>query len=96
MAFSFNQQSNTNWVNIVVGAILVVAVVFGAYLLFFSPAPLIDDVAVPEELDDISSLSKINFSGTDFAGNEVFNSLRQHVSEAEPGPAGRENPFAPF
>ena len=96
MAFSFKQESNKSWLNITVGAILVVAILVGAYLLFFGPAPLVDDVGVPSELEDITSLSKIKFNSADFTNSEVFNSLRQHVSEAQPGPAGRGNPFAPF
>jgi len=96
MAFSFKQESNKSWLNITVGAILVVAILVGAYLLFFGPTPLVTDVGVPSELEDIASLSKIKFSSADFADSAVFTSLRQHVSAAQPGPAGRENPFAPF
>ncbi|MDP2735651.1 MAG: hypothetical protein Q8P12_05595, partial [bacterium] len=64
-------------------------------MLFFAETPLIE-VVVPPEVEDISELSRVDFSATDFSSDPVFTSLRRHVSEAEAGPAGRENPFAPF
>ena len=95
MAFSFTEQSNSNWITIIVISIVAIALVGGVYMLFFAEAPLIEVVA-PSDLETVSDLSKVNFSSTDFSSDPVFNSLRRHVSEAEPGPAGRENPFAPF
>ncbi|MDP3953745.1 MAG: hypothetical protein Q8P99_02920 [bacterium] len=95
MAFSFRQESNNNWTTIIVVSLVVGALAVGTYLLFFAKTPLIEVVS-PPEVEDVSELSQVNFSTTDFSNDPVFTSLRRHVSEAEAGPAGRENPFAPF
>ncbi len=95
MAFSFKQEANRNWVTpVAVGAVILVLAI-GTYLLFFAKAPLIEVVA-PPEVESVSELSRVNFSAADFANNPAFSSLRRHVGEAQPGLAGRENPFAPF
>jgi len=95
MAFSFQQDSNNNWFTTIIVTLIVVALAGGVYMLFFSEAPLIE-VVVPPEVDRVSDLSKVDFSTADFSNDPVFTSLRAHVSEAVPGPAGRANPFAPF
>lgn len=95
MAFSFKEQSNNSWINILVYTLVVAAIAGGVYMLFFAEAPFIEVVA-PPDLETVSDLSKVNFSAGDFQDDPVFRSLRRNVSEAEPGPAGRDNPFAPF
>jgi len=96
MAFSF--QDNTqkrDWFTIMTVATVFVFIVAGTYLLFFTEAPLIEVVA-PPELKQVSELSQIEFDEAAFQQNETFNSLRRHVSDAQPGESGRENPFARF
>ena len=95
MAFSFQQKTSRDWFTIITVTIVVVFVVLGTYLLFFTKAPLIEVVA-PPELKKVSELSQVDFSVSDFQDSEVFKSLQRHVSDAKPGPAGRDNPFARF
>ncbi|MEX2054028.1 MAG: hypothetical protein WD883_00570 [Candidatus Colwellbacteria bacterium] len=95
MAFSFRQESNKSWLTIIVVSSITLALAGGTYMLFFAPTPFIEVVA-PPEVEDVSELSRVNFSTADFSSDPVFSSLRRHVSEAVAGPAGRENPFAPF
>ena len=95
MAFAFKEESNKNLFTITIAVSAVIAVVGGTYMLFFAKAPLIE-VVVPPEVGSVSELSKVDFSASDFSQSAVFSSLRRHVSEAEAGPAGRPNPFAPF
>lgn len=96
MAFSFQDNGQKrDWFTIITVAIVVVFVLFGTYLLFFTKAPLIEVVA-PPELREVSDLSEINFDQAALEESEVLQSLRQHVSDAEPGEAGRENPFDRF
>jgi len=95
MAFAFQEESNKNILTITIVVSVAVAVVGGAYMLFFTKAPLID-VVVPPEVGSVSELSKVDFNANDFSNSSVFSSLRRQVSEAEAGPAGRTNPFSPF
>lgn len=95
MAFAFQQESNNNFLTTVIMIVIAVAIAAGIYMLFFAEEPFIEVVA-PPEVNNVSELSKVDFSAVDFAKSEVFSSLQRHVSDAEAGPAGRANPFSPF
>ncbi len=95
MAFAFQEESNKNIFTYVTALIIGVAVIGGAYMLFFAKTPLIEMIA-PPEVDSVAKLSKVNFGTGDLSQNAVFVSLKPHVSEAKAGPAGRANPFSPF
>lgn len=94
MAFSFEQTGNRgNTMNIIGVVVVVVILVAGTYYLFFAPTPAID-VVVPPELESVSNFSEIDL---DTGGaQDVIDSLEEHVPGVEPGPSGRDNPFAPF
>ena len=95
MAFAFQQESNNNTLTTTIMIVIAFAIAAGIYMLFFAKEPFIEVVA-PPEVDNVSELSKVDFSSIDFAQSEVFSSLKRHVSDAEAGPAGRANPFSPF
>ncbi len=95
MAFSFSEGTNRNWLNTVVMVAVILILVLGTYFLFFAPEPFVE-IIVPTELEPISKLSKVEFDHSELTNSEVYQSLRQQVPEAVPGPAGRSNPFAPF
>jgi hypothetical protein len=96
MAFSFQSQSDTGslW-NIIGVAAIIVALVVGAYLLFFTEEPLVDVIA-PPELESISQLSDVDIEEGVLADDPTYQQLERKVNDIETGEAGRENPFARF
>lgn len=76
-------------------AAVVVALIAGAYLLFFTEEPFVDVIA-PPELETISQLSDANIEDGVLANDPVYQQLGNKVNDIEIGEAGRENPFAQF
>jgi len=96
MAISIEQdKKKTNWLNILLAIIIVVAIFAGAYFLFFKKPELIE-VVVPGQFEDLTKISEIEFDPQGLLNSPEFKVLRQFQIDAELPEAGRSNPFSPF
>ena len=96
MAIVFEEEKKpTNWVMILSVSVIIIAVFFGSYYLFFKKPELIEAVA-PKQLQNLSKLSTLSFDPDAVINSPTFKLLRQYgTSVAQPTP-GRNNPFRPF
>lgn len=87
------ERPQTNWFGII-GAIVVVAIVFiGSYYLFFKKPELID-VVVPSGLEHLNQLSQITALDPQAVVNSSnFKMLRDFTTPLALPAAGRANPF---
>ncbi|HUY69750.1 MAG TPA: hypothetical protein VMU70_01915 [Candidatus Tyrphobacter sp.] len=77
-------------------AIAVVAVGFavGAYLLFFSPAPLVGEI-LPPSIQTISTISNVKLDVSPIIGSQAYRNLNTSSTLGTPlvGQTGKSNPF---
>ena len=97
MAIVLNEESQgkPRGSRIIAGSIIVALIVAGAYYLFFAPVPFIETV-VPEKLDPISRISKIQVDPAKIINSPIYQSLKEQVPQVKIEGAGRVNPFQPF
>jgi hypothetical protein len=82
-------------VHIILGIVVVILVVFGAYYVFFVTPPFGEEVDVPSGLDTISEISSVKVDPQEVL-EPIANILEKRVGDPELGEFGRENPFSSF
>ncbi len=81
---------------IIAAIVLVVVLGFGAYYLFFSPAPAIEKIIVSQDLQSISQVSKVNIDTQSITGSSIYKTLVSKMPAQQLTGYGRANPFLPF
>ncbi|MCL4405319.1 MAG: hypothetical protein M1361_02085 [Patescibacteria group bacterium] len=82
---------------VVVVIIVLIIVAFGSYYLFFSPAPAIQNIVVPADLQSIDQTSKIDISVVQsLASSTAYTNLKVLVPPQQVNGYGRSDPFQPY
>ncbi len=82
---------------IIVAGLVVIALVIGSYLLFFSSAPAIQNIIVPPDLQSIAQASKIDTSVVQsLTSSSTYSNLKSSVPAQQLSGYGRSNPFQPY
>ncbi|MBI3114794.1 MAG: hypothetical protein HYZ07_02430, partial [Candidatus Harrisonbacteria bacterium] len=85
------QKRNIPWFGIAVFVLAMLAIVFGAYFLFFAPSPAIE-VVVPAPLQNVNKISFIEVDPTTVVNSRAFRTLRSYTGLLGVGTLGRQNP----
>lgn len=89
------EKKPVNWFGIIAGIVVALIIVIGGYVLFFKKPDLIE-VVVPQELQDITTLSKVPpLDPQAVVNSSNFKSLKDYTSPLPNPVKGRSNPFAP-
>jgi hypothetical protein len=75
---------------------IVIILVIGAYYLFFSPAPAIEKVIVPQDLQSISQVSKVSIDTQAITESATYKTLVPKLPALQVSGYGRANPFILF
>ena len=95
MAIEFEQERNSMSITgLLSGAVVVIALFAGVYLLLFKKPELIE-VVFPGNLKSVQDISKISLDPEKALRSEKFRALRQYGESAPLPPAGKSNPFLP-
>jgi uncharacterized membrane protein SpoIIM required for sporulation len=96
------EKKSFNWLPFVIISVFLFVAVIGAYLLFFTEAPLIEKIA-PSSQKTVSDISNINSSDFKNDLNSAKTQLQTKVNQAIPNSTvspsmtpGRSNPFLSF
>lgn len=83
---------------VIIAVIAVVILGVGAYFLFFSSAPAIQNIiSVPPNLQSIAQASKINTSIVQsLPSSQAYTNLTSTVQAQQPSGYGRSDPFQPY
>jgi hypothetical protein len=98
------EKKQFSWIPVLMVSLLFLAVIVGAYLLFFSATPLIEYIA-PSSQKTISDISVINSNQFKSDISAAKQELQAKTQQGISGPSstggstqsiGRDNPFLPF
>ncbi|MDI6821158.1 MAG: hypothetical protein QMD65_03210 [Patescibacteria group bacterium] len=84
-----------NWVGILTAIIIVVVLFAGGYYVFFKKPQVLENIAVPPELQANQPLVGITFDPSPLI-EKLNKFFRQYAQDIIMPAVGRENPFRPF
>lgn len=85
----------SNWFGILTTLVIFAIIFVAAYFLFFISPPAIE-IIIPQKLQPVIEISKIQFDPTSVINSPAFRSLRSYTGLPSVGQLGRENPFLEF
>ncbi len=93
-----SEKKKSPTVAIAIAIIVIVILVAGTYYLFFSPAPAIQNIIVPRDLQSISQVSKLDVNGAvqSLTSSANYNSLKNTLPPQQVNGYGRSDPFQPY
>ncbi|MCL5006630.1 MAG: hypothetical protein M1153_00570 [Patescibacteria group bacterium] len=88
------QPKGDNTLTVLTIGAVVLGIVVAAYLVFFSPAPLVEKALPPS----ISNIGSVNLQITPLTNSSVYNLITATSGIGAPSATttGREDPFLPF
>lgn len=95
MAIVLEEKQQFNWKALIIFIVIVAAVLGLAYLLFFAPSPVVQEI-IPSNVKSATELSTVNLNPNDLLGNKTYQSLKQYGGPVEAPQVGRDNPFSKF
>jgi len=90
-----DKKKNLSPLTLILVVMSVGVIGLGVYLLFFSPAPVID-LVIPIPLKVTEELVRVEFDPVKVVNSASFRALRPDTSVSSVGSLGRDNPFLGF
>lgn len=98
MAIVIEQEQGgrgTGILKIAVWIAIIIAILLGAYYLFFRHPDVIPSLAQPSGLKDVNVIAGVKLDPAPIVQGPTFQSLRQQAPDMPQPQTGRPNPFAP-
>jgi flagellar basal body-associated protein FliL len=79
---------------IIILIVVVIVLAVGSYYLFFSPAPAIQGIIVPSDLQSIAQVSKVDINIIQsLTSSATYNNLKSTLPAQQLSTSGRSDPF---
>lgn len=88
-------RKRTNFLSVMIWLIVIGVIGFAAYYIFFKQ-PEIVDLAIPNEFQDTTELSKIKLNRASIDNDATFGTLKPYTTPPSDSRTGRSNPFLSF